>query len=136
MMRAASFALLGLTAVACNTPVGSFSPPPGPQAEPAPLVVGRWMLEASPTGEHLWIESDGTFTEAGGPEPFALGSLAGILSTGTWTFTDPRLTFDDDQTGPHVFGTVIQQFGALLTLESNRSFVFERESVPDGSYQP
>jgi hypothetical protein len=129
----AALLAVALTA-ACNAPVAPL-PPPTPTAQPP--VIGHWNLVGSMTGEHLWIEADGTFTEAGGPPFLAGGTLSWELSAGTWTFADPHLTLDDQTTGAHVFGVVVQQFGAVMNLSDTHSYVFERESVDGGTdHQP
>ncbi len=124
-------ALLAVTlTAACNAPV---TPMP---LRAAPPVIGHWLLDASTTGEHLWIEADGTFTEAGG-SPFDVGTAGtldeGATWAGSWTWADPRLTLDDAQTGPHAFGAVIQQFGARMILQSTRSFSFSRVTDDAGA---
>jgi hypothetical protein len=135
MSRRVLFALL-LAAGACNTPSGSFPPPPVPLTTPAPPVVGHWLLESSTTGEHLWIEPDGTFIEAGG-SPFDVGT-AGTISegeawAGSWTFIDPdALALDDARTGAHSFTAFLYQGELVLETGPSRSYRFRPDSVDGG----
>lgn len=87
--------------------------PPAQSTQNAAPVVGHWLLDSPEMNEHLRIESDGTFTEDGGP-PLAAGSLSPFLSSGNWVFVAPMLTFDDARTGAHAFDASIDQSGSLL----------------------
>jgi len=119
--------LVAAGAVGCNVPVAPLPPPP--PAEPPP-VVGHWNLQIG-WSEHLWIEADGTFTEAGGSPLLSATSLSSYLASGSWTYADPTLTLDDDSSGPHAFGAVVR--GNMLTLRTSRSYVFIRDASDGGA---
>jgi hypothetical protein len=131
----AALLALGL-AGACNTPASSFPPPPAPPMEPVPLVVGHWVLDASTTGEHLWIEADGTFTEAGG-SPFDVGGGTlneGETWAGSWAFVAPdALTLDDASTGAHQFSAFLHGSELVLQVDLAHSYRFEPETADAGA---
>lgn len=101
--------------------------PAAPSTQGDAPVVGHWQLQSADMGEHLWIETDGSFTEGGGP-PLTAGSLSQLVSSGSWTFESATLTLDDAQTGAHAFSASIQQGGDLLLEQGlGHQYRFTRE---------
>jgi len=131
MKRHLALAIVLAALGACNVPVSPLAAPATSTPAPPP-VVGHWMLAGEASSERLWIEADGTFTEGGGPA-LGAGTLSPILSSGSWDYADPTLTFDDARTGAHAFDAVTQSFDTVLILSDAHSYRFDRDSTDAGA---
>jgi hypothetical protein len=108
--------------------------PPVPPEQPAPPVVGHWLLDA-PAGDEpqtLWIEADGTYT-AMSSAALSIDSIS-FLSSGTWDFSRPTLTTHDAKNGDRSYFVTFGTDGGLLLRRTStgQSWSFHPEQLDAG----